>query len=89
MYTVGTWSGMPRYQCNACPFDSLDEDTIIEHYMNQHAILPPTPSGLVLVADKNGREVKIDPKSDELYLLTEDDLKEIVSRPAKRQKRKE
>ena len=59
-YTVGAWAGMPNYQCNLCPYATLNEAEILEHWQARHAAPPPEPvgsSGLVLVADKSGKEV--------------------------------
>ena len=58
-YTVGTWAGMPNYQCALCPYATLNEADILEHWQARHASPPPEPigGGLVLVADKSGKEV--------------------------------
>ena len=58
-YTVGTWAGMPNYQCALCPYATLNEADILEHWQARHAAAPPEPigGGLVLVADKSGHEV--------------------------------
>ena len=59
-YTVGAWAGMPNYQCSLCPYATLNETEILEHWQARHAAPPPEPlgsSGLVLVADKSGKQV--------------------------------
>ena len=39
-YTVGEWKGLPRWQCNLCPFDTLaGEEAILEHIYKVH--MPP------------------------------------------------
>jgi hypothetical protein len=35
-YYVGEWLGHRRYQCQSCPYDTLDEDTIITHVESTH-----------------------------------------------------
>lgn len=30
-YRLGTWHGMTQYRCPQCPFDALEETTILEH----------------------------------------------------------
>lgn len=58
-YLVGKWHGITQYQCRQCPFDSLDEGAILEHVAGHMAAeRAPARSGLVLVADKNGREIE-------------------------------
>ena len=58
-YTVGTWAGMPNYQCALCPYATLNEADMLDHWQARHAAAPPEPigGGLVLVADKSGKEV--------------------------------
>ena len=59
-YTVGAWAGIPNYQCSLCPYATLNEVEILEHWQARHAVAPPEPvgsSGLVLVADKSGKEI--------------------------------
>jgi t-SNARE complex subunit (syntaxin) len=38
-YILGTWKGLPRYQCPLCPFDTLDEATALDHF-RQHSERP-------------------------------------------------
>lgn len=54
-YLLGTWHGLTQYRCRECPFDALEEETIIEHIAAHWVEDAARPgSGLVLVADKNG-----------------------------------
>lgn len=57
-YTVGTWKGMPRYQCNDCPFDSLNLLTILTHIEAHRA--PPAPAApqAIQVVDRWGNPVE-------------------------------
>lgn len=36
-YTVGSWKGLPNYQCNQCSFASLKKRTTIIHIAKTHA----------------------------------------------------
>lgn len=40
-WTVGEWKGMPQFCCSYCPFDSLDEESIREHYVKVHLASQP------------------------------------------------
>ena len=60
IYTLKSWAGHPLYQCNHCPFNSTNEEIILEHFISLHASAPAPErerSGLVLVADKRGQPV--------------------------------
>lgn len=64
IYRVGQWSGLPNYECLFCPFATLNEQEAIEHFASRHGPqMQPVeqPSGLVLVADKRGNEVRPEP----------------------------
>lgn len=41
-WTLGKWGELTQYCCKYCPFDSLDETTIREHYLKVH--LPESPA---------------------------------------------
>jgi len=48
-YDVGTWRGLPHYECRRCPVDALDQVAIEMHLMRDHPELfekpkPPPPS---------------------------------------------
>lgn len=65
-YLLGTWHGLTQYRCRECPFDALEEETIIEHsaahWVEEQAqdlqaareSQAPPGRGLIAVADKNG-----------------------------------
>lgn len=56
-YLPGTWHGMAQYRCRECPFDALEEETILEH-IAAHLVEEPAFSGggLILMADKYGNQ---------------------------------
>ena len=43
-YTAVEWSGKPLYQCSRCPFNSAQEQAVIEHVAHKHAGQPPAPT---------------------------------------------
>jgi len=58
MYKIGQWKGLTQYKCLYCPFDSLEMDDAIRHYLLKHAPRAgETPAPSVLVADRNGNPV--------------------------------
>jgi len=58
MYQIGQWKGLTQYKCLHCPFDSLEMDDAIRHYLLKHASRAgDTPAPSVLVADRNGNLV--------------------------------
>ncbi len=62
-YSVGQWNGRDNYQCNECPFATLNEAEMLDHIIARHTPPPPPRpralgGGLILVADKSGREVQ-------------------------------
>lgn len=56
-YTLGTWKRFTQYKCSLCPFDSLDEESIISHINERHIIQPPRPVKQVTLFDRFGREI--------------------------------
>jgi hypothetical protein len=94
-YSVGSWAGHPLYQCNYCPFNSTTEAVAQEHYADRHVprhepeVL--TTSGLVLVADKNGREVAvlIDAEGEMAALdeISDDDLAALAAETPRRRRK--
>ena len=85
IYTLGNWKGFVQYNCNFCPFDSLDKSEILAHYQARHAPPPPPPpsSGLIFVADKNGNPVQTENQG--LFELTEDDI-QALEQPKRRKR---
>lgn len=58
-YTIGKWSGMDNYLCQACPFATLNEVEMRVHVMERHiAPVKILGGGVVLVADASGNEVE-------------------------------
>lgn len=54
-YTVGTWKGLPNYECARCPFKTLSEEAMHLH-LGGHAQLDaagkrPQVRGLILDRD--------------------------------------
>jgi hypothetical protein len=39
-WKVGTWSGLPNYECTDCPFSTLVEDRIEDHVYRKHGVFP-------------------------------------------------
>ena len=35
-WTEGRWKGLPHYQCNACPYDTLHLEIIQSHIADRH-----------------------------------------------------
>lgn len=58
-YDVGTWNKQPLYNCRLCPFDTLDEQQMLEHQM-VHAAPPPVEEVQVVLLDKWGNVQGID-----------------------------
>jgi hypothetical protein len=92
-YRLGAWKGIPVYFCVHCPFDTMDETALAEHYQTYHAP-PPSP---VLIADKRGREVPpettliLTPENAPEYEVVDVDIvvAEESPRAARRKKRTE
>lgn len=51
-YVLDQWSGLPQYRCPHCPFDSLDEGTILEHIAAH--LVAEKPQTLVQAFDARG-----------------------------------
>lgn len=78
-YELGEWRGHPQYRCKHCPFDVLDDEAaILEHVQRMHIAptLPQVNSAGILVADKNGNEVKAE-ATEVAADIFEIDLKEV------------
>lgn len=58
-YTVGKWHGYPNYRCKRCPYATLSEASMFEHIASHRPALRRVGSELVLVANKNGRQVDV------------------------------
>jgi hypothetical protein len=39
-WKVGTWSGLPNYECTSCPFKTYDEERIEDHVYRHHGVFP-------------------------------------------------
>lgn len=83
IYTLGKWKDYIQYNCNYCPFDTLDKTEILAHYQARHAPPPPPPpsSGLIFVADKNGNPVQ----DEGLFELSEDEI-QALGQPKRRKR---
>ena len=44
-WTIGQWSGLPNYECKACPFSTLDLPVMEEHQKERHSPKPEAPVG--------------------------------------------
>ena len=40
-YTTNDWRGFPHFECDQCPFDTLDEAEIVAHIRAEHNPPPP------------------------------------------------
>lgn len=95
-YTVGTWAGLPNYECRHCPFATLDEAEMLSHCIARHAP-KPLGGGVVLVADARGREVtapvpapaQVQPSADAPIAEEEADLLAQLITEAPKRRRKE
>ena len=63
-WTENEWHGLRHWQCNSCPFDTLDgQGIMLEHWREAHAPKPPishrepAQSSIVYVANKRGNEI--------------------------------
>ncbi len=56
-YTLGKWKKYTQYKCILCPFDSLDEKSIIDHINERHVPKPPKPKVEVQLFDRFNRPV--------------------------------
>lgn len=53
-WIMGTWHGLPRWQCALCPWDTLEgEAAMIEHIEQLHGVAP-APATLVQAYDAWG-----------------------------------
>lgn len=48
-YTVLSWHNRKLFQCTACPFNTLNERTFWEHWVQRHQPPKPRPVGTGLV----------------------------------------
>lgn len=56
-YSLGTWRGRMQWKCKQCPWDTLEgEAAMLEHIASAHTP-PPKRKGIVLIADKSGRQI--------------------------------
>jgi len=59
-WTVGKWHDLKRYQCNSCPFDTLELAVIQEHYQSQHAPIQPVPKVSQHLVDRFGNPIAVE-----------------------------
>lgn len=56
-YVVGTWCGIPRWQCLKCPWDTVESEAVmLQHIAERHAP-PPPPSALIQAYDQYGNPI--------------------------------
>ncbi len=46
-FTISEWCGVSRFACPRCPFDTLDSEIALEHYVHVHAMVELTPLDVV------------------------------------------
>lgn len=59
-YYAGEWRGLRRWQCQACPYDSLDEATIVRHVTAVHRPAPvaaPQTMRVAPIVDRYGNPI--------------------------------
>ena len=65
-YTVSSWKGITKYNCDYCAFDSLNENVIKDHIQKVHAE-PKKPEPVKIpLKDRFGNPV-VDSKGEQLY----------------------
>jgi len=57
-YTVSRWKGLTQYRCRMCPFDTLDEKTIIRHIQERHAPKSERKPVVVPIYDRFGNLIR-------------------------------
>ncbi len=58
-YDVGQWKGRPQFRCLQCPFDSLQEQPMVEHVRSRHGSAPrPTRPASVPLYDRFGNLIE-------------------------------
>ncbi len=65
-YTKDTWKGHTKYNCNYCPFDSLDLDKIKEHIQREHTEPPKREPAQIPMQDRFGNAL-VDQYGNQLY----------------------
>lgn len=77
------WKTYPRWECDRCPYDSLDEDDIVDHVAKLH-VGEPARTSMILGPD--GRHIAVPAESPEalfentvaLHTLDAGDLKGLT-----------
>lgn len=65
-WKVGTWSGLPNYECTDCPFSTLVEDRIEDHVYSKHGVFPAD-----VRREQEAAALADEKKADELKALAE------------------
>jgi len=65
-YTKDTWKGHAKYNCNYCPFDTLDYDTIRDHIRKEHTEPPKREPVKQPLKDRFGNPIT-DQYGNQLY----------------------
>ncbi len=59
IYTTSLWKHLPNYECLWCAFSTVDHETALSHFKEEHQTRPPEArvinTGLV---DKDGEPIK-------------------------------
>ncbi len=59
-YTLGSWNGLPQYQCNYCPWDTVEsEAAILEHIQQCHTEPKPVLKNLIQAYDRFDNPIEI------------------------------
>lgn len=62
------WKNHPRWECDLCPFDALDEDAVVDHVAKIHlADLAPRTS---MVLGPDGQHIQVPADSTEAVMAT-------------------
>lgn len=62
--TMSKWREHDNYECNYCPYATLDEEAMLRHLQLRHVIKAPVSP--ILVANSAGQEV---PPAETMYLV--------------------
>ncbi len=65
-YTKDLWKGHTKYNCNYCPFDTLDENVIKDHIRKEHTEPPKKEPPQVPMNDRFGNPI-VDKFGNQLY----------------------
>lgn len=68
------WKNHPRWECDHCPYDSLDQDDIADHVAKIHLSQPTADTRTSMILGPDGAHIQVPADSPEAVMSTLADL---------------